>query len=182
MHDPTSFRTLIEKVKAETDTVMVKLPVSIYELSSVFSAAALELHYDTLYRNYVKKAKDGEGEFPVAGAKLHGLFFEQLQKKLAPNPPHGAIKDLIDAKFGNFTAFKAEFAEAATAIHGSGWAYLTTTGKILTIPNHELISDVAVIIDMWEHAYVIDYGADKASYLKAMWTIIDWNTINKRFK
>lgn len=180
MQDPTSFRTLLEKVKAETEVHQIKLPTSVKSLGSVLSAEAVDLHYGTLYKNYVKKAMAGEGEFQFAGAKLHTQFFEQFQAPASPNRPTGAAEILIDKKFGSFNQFKEEFKDAALGIHGSGWAYLDTSGKIHTIPNHKVVSNLAIIIDMWEHSYIIDYGADKEKYLDAMWKIINWDIINAR--
>lgn len=182
MTDPNSFRTLIEKVAAESEVYKIKLPVPANQLTDVFSKETIDLHYGTLYGNYVKKALAGDGEFQVAGAKLHTLFFEQFQEAVSSNNPTDDIKEFIDSKFGNYQDFKSKFIEEAMTIHGSGWCYLSTSGKIKTIPNHKLISDVVVIIDMWEHSYIIDYGADKEKYLKDIWKIINWDTINKRLK
>lgn len=180
MNDPASFRRLLEKVKAETEVYKVKLPVPEKALAPVLSKENIDFHYGTLYTNYVKKALAGEGDFQVAGAKLHTLFFEQLQAPKSPNTPTGAIKSLIDEKFGNYEAFKNAFSETAMEIHGSGWAYLDKSGTIKTIANHKIISNVAVIIDMWEHAYQVDYGANKEKYLKDVWKIIDWDIVNAR--
>ncbi len=176
----TSLRTLIEKVKAETEVYKVKLPVSENQLKNVFSSKALDLHYGTLYSNYVKKALAGDGEFQVAGAKLHTQFFEQFQESVSPNSPTGAIKLLIDKKFGSYQGFKDSFTKDAMDLHGSGWAYLDTNGVIKTIPNHKIVANVAVIIDMWEHSYIIDYGAEKEKYLKSIWSIINWDIVNAR--
>ena len=176
----TTFRTLIEKVKAETEVYKIKLPVPMNQLIDVFSKETMDLHYGTLYGNYVKNALAGEGEFQVAGAKLHTLFFEQFQEAMSTNNPIGAAKKLIDDKFGGYQAFKNKFAEEAKTIHGSGWCYLSTTGKIKTIPNHKVLDDVCVLIDMWEHSYIGDFGADKDKYLKDIWKIINWNIISAR--
>lgn len=180
MNDSTSFRLLIEKVAAEDDVFYVKLPVSEQSLSPVFSKEAISLHYGKLYKNYVTKALDGEGEFQTAGAKLHTLFFMQMQAPKSNNKPTGAAQTLIDKKFGSFDSFKSKLTEIALGIHGSGWAYLSTTGAIKTIPNHKLTEDVALIIDMWEHSYIIDYGSDKEKYLKEIWKILNWDIVNTR--
>lgn len=180
MSDSTSFRTLMEKVKAENEVRKIKLPVKDTALSPVFSKKSIDIHYGTLYTNYVKKALAGEGDFQVAGAKLHTLFFEQMKSPSENNNPVGDIKDLILKKFTGFSEFKNAIKEEALGIHGSGWVYLSTTGSIKTIKNHEIVSDVALIIDMWEHSYFIDYGADKEKYLRDIWKIINWNIINER--
>lgn len=180
MSNDISFRTLIEKVQAETEVYKIKLPVPMNQVADVSSKETMELHYGTLYGNYVKKALAGEGEFQVAGAKLHTVFFEQFQEAITPNNPTGAARLLIDDKFGGYKEFKAAFSEAAMGIHGSGWCYLTTSGKIKTIPNHKVVPDIAILIDMWEHSYIIDYGSDKEKYLSKIWSIINWDIINAR--
>lgn len=180
MNDPTSFRALFEKLSAKNEVYKIKLPVPANRLANVFSKETIELHYGTLYGNYVKKALAGEGEFQVAGAKLHTLFFEQFREGSSTNNPIGAIKTLIDDKFGNYKAFKDAFTEEAKTIHGSGWCYLNTDGKIKTIPNHKILNDVAILVDLWEHSYILDFGADKDKYLKDVWQIINWEVVNNR--
>jgi superoxide dismutase, Fe-Mn family len=180
MNDPASFRTLIEKVSAEDEVYQIKLPVKDTDLEPVFSKDAIDLHYGTLYKNYVTKALAGEGDFQVAGAKLHTLFFEQFQIPKSTNKPSDASKILINEKFGSFEKFRDSFSKVALGIHGSGWVYLDTKGVIKTITNHKDISNVALIIDMWEHSWLPDYGADKEKYLKNIWSIINWNIINAR--
>jgi Fe-Mn family superoxide dismutase len=175
-----AFRTLIEKVKAELEVYKIKLPVPMNQLTDVFSKEAMDLHYGTLYGNYVKKALAGEGEFQVAGAKLHTLFFEQFQKAQSTNNPIGASKKLIDDKFGDYQSFKNEFTEIAKGIQGSGWTYMDTKGVIRTITNHRDVADVSILIDLWEHSYLVDFGADKDKYLRDIWKIINWTVVNDR--
>jgi Fe-Mn family superoxide dismutase len=180
MNDSSEFRILIEKVKAAQEVHQIKLPVSDNQLTPVFSKEAIDLHYGILYKNYVTKALAGEGEFQVAGAQLHTLFFEQFQAPKSPNNPAGAAKILIEDKFGNFQKLKDEITEIAMDIRGSGWVYLDTKGVIKTIVNHELVDNVSLIIDMWEHSYQFDYLADKEKYLKNIWRVLDWHVINRR--
>ncbi len=174
------FRVLIEKVTAEIELKKISLPVSKDKLNPVFSKELMELHYDKLYSNYVKKALAGEGPFQLAGAKLHSLFFEQFQEPKSINNPDGKIKELIDDNFSNYNDFKDEIIKAGLNIHGSGWVYLSKNGIIKTIENHELRNDVLLILDCWEHSYQLSYGADKEKYLKDVWKIIDWDIINNR--
>jgi Fe-Mn family superoxide dismutase len=178
-HD-NSFRILIEKVAAEAEVHQIKLPVKDTELAPVFSKDAIDLHYGTLYKNYVKKALAGEGEFQVAGAKLHTLFFEQFQIPNISNNPTGTVKKLIEDKFGSYQMFKKSFTEEALSIHGSGWCYLSIKGAIKTIPNHKVVEDIAVIVDLWEHSFITDFKADKEKYLKDIWRIINWDVVNNR--
>lgn len=176
----TAFRVLLEKVKAEVDVYQTRLPVKDTELKPVFSKDAIDLHYGILYKNYVTKALAGEGEFQSAGAKLHTLFFEQFQAPKTTNKPTDAAKLLIDKKFGDFDAFKEKFTNAALGLQGSGWVYLDNKGVIKTIANHLDVDNIAIIVDLWEHSFIIDYGADKERYLKSIWNIMNWNIVNAR--
>ena len=78
-------------------------------------------------------------------------------------------------------SFKDEFAIEAMKIQGSGWAYLAYDGKIKTIKNHEVRDDILLLVDWWEHAFILDYGSDKKKYLSELWKIINWNVINTRW-
>jgi len=180
MNDPASFRALIERVSAESEVYQIKLPVKDTDLDPVFSKDAIDLHYGTLYKNYVTKALAGEGDFQVAGARLHTLFFEQFQTPKSANKPSDASKILINEKFGDFDKFKESISKVALNIHGSGWVYMDTKGVIKTITNHKEVSNVALLIDMWEHSWLIDYGADKEKYITNIWQIINWDIINER--
>ena len=175
-----SFRRLFEKVSAETEVYQIKLPVKDTDLSPVFSKESIDLHYGTLYKNYVTKAHEGEGEFQVAGAKLHTLFFEQFQIPKTNNEPTGAFKLLIEKKYDSYERFKDFFTKEALSIQGSGWVYVDTSGNIKTIANHKIVSNVAVLFDMWEHSFIIDHGADRKKYIKDMWKVINWSIINAR--
>ena len=62
-------------------------------------------------------------------------------------------------------------------IQGSGWVYLARDGSIKTIKNHQIKLDIVLLIDWWEHAWLLDYGSDKKKYLKNQWRIIDWDIV-----
>jgi len=170
----------MEKVKAELEVQQIKLPVAESQLSPILSKEAIDLHYGKLYKAYVDKALAGEGDFQIAGAKLHTIFFEQFQAPKPTNNPNGAVKTLIVQKFGDVEKFKDSFTKAALGIHGSGWVYLDNKGVIKTISNHKIVDSIVVLIDMWEHSYIIDYGSDKEKYLKEVWKIINWDIVNAR--
>jgi Fe-Mn family superoxide dismutase len=86
----------------------------------------------------------------------------------------------IELHFKTYDDFRDEFKAAAMAIQGSGWVYLSTAGAIKTIPNHQVRTDICVLVDFWEHAWALDYQADKERYLDNIWKIIDWNVVNER--
>jgi Fe-Mn family superoxide dismutase len=171
---------LIE-AKSHNDLTMATLPYARGALSPVLSKTNIDFHYGKLYRGYVDRYNSHEGDpnFNQAGAYLHELFFTQLQSPRAAHPI-GRISDLIDRHFDNFTAFKDEFKQQALKVTGSGWIYLSKNGQIKTIHNHAQRTDIALILDMWEHSYQTDYGANKSRYVDNFWRIINWSVINHR--
>lgn len=179
MNTSSDFRILLEKLKAR-DVEQIKLPVAQNSLEPVLSEDNIKLHYGVLYKNYVKKSLAGEGEFQTAGARLHTLFFQQFQTPKSPNKPTGSSLELINKQFGDYNNFKDKIIESALSIQGSGWVYLSISGKIKTIPNHRQADDIAMILDMWEHAFISDYGADKKKYLTELLKIINWDVVNER--
>lgn len=174
--------TLVES-KAKENVEILKLNYGNDALSPVMSGDSMRLHYGKLAHGYAQRFNTGEGdpEFNYAGAFLHNMFFPQFRESRGNNEPNGPIGGLIKSKFGSWDNFKDEFSEAALAIQGSGWCYLAREGTIKTIPNHEVRDDILVLIDMWEHSYILDYGSNKTRYLTNIWKIIDWNVINTRW-
>ena len=150
-------------------------------LAPIMSKDTLDYHWGKLYKGYVDKANDGiGGDFQEAGAYLHTIFFSQFQRPEKKNEPHGLILELIDREFGSLVNLKEKMKEEAMKIQGSGWIYLSNSGKIKTIKNHEIKKDILLLIDWWEHAWALDYKADKKAYLANQWKIINWETINQR--
>jgi Fe-Mn family superoxide dismutase len=160
--------------------IQLTLPYAKDALEPVKSQETIEYHYGTLYKAYVDRYNKGEGDddFNEAGAFLHNIYFGQLQKPEGSNRPYDAILQFIEKHFGTFDRFKEEFEKTAMKIQGSGWAYLARDGKIKTIINHEVRNDIVLLIDWWEHAWALDYQADKKQYLTNIWKIINWRTIN----
>jgi Fe-Mn family superoxide dismutase len=153
------------------------------EVSPVLSEDTLELHYEKLTKGYAKRYNKGEGDkdFNYAGAFLHNLLFAQYCEVRDNNVPNGPIKSFIEKNYKTYSAFKQQFEEEALKLQGSGWIYLATDGKIKTIKNHEVRKDILLLVDFWEHAWILDYGSDKKEYLKQQWKIIDWNLISTRW-
>jgi Fe-Mn family superoxide dismutase len=135
-----------------------------------------------LYKTYVDRFNSGEGdpEFNEAGAYLHSIYFRQFQTVSTGNKPTGQILEFIQTHFETFENFQTIVEQTAMGIQGSGWVYLSRNGQIKTIKNHSIRSDIILLIDWWEHAWALDYQADKAGYLKNIWRIIDWPVINER--
>ena len=170
------------ETKSKQQLELTKLPYKQGQLAPVMSKQTIEYHYGKLAKGYVERYNAGEGdsEFNEAGAYLHNLFFPQLMPLKGGNQPSGLSNELIKKKYGNFVNFKKEFTTVAMGIQGSGWVYMSRSGDIKTIKNHQIKSDVAMIVDWWEHAWALDYQADKSKYLENMWKIINWDVVNQR--
>ena len=163
------------------DFVRVSLPFKKTALSPVKSAETLDYHYGKLYKGYVDKANAGiGGPFQVAGAFLHGIYFSQFKPPAGANKPEGPFLELVERRYKSYDKFRDSLKEIAMKIQGSGWVYMDSKGAIKTIPNHEKRSDIVLLIDWWEHAWALDYQADKEKYLDNIWKIIDWEKINSR--
>lgn len=171
--------TLLE-AKSKEDIDIVELSYSEDALAPVLSKDSMKLHYGKLAHAYADRFNSGEGDrdFNYAGAMLHNIFFTQFRESRNKNEPNGPVGNLIKQKFKDWDNFRDEFTGAAMSIQGSGWCYLARSGEIKTIPNHQMRSDILILIDMWEHAYILDYGSDKSKYLGDIWKIVDWNKIN----
>ena len=175
-------RELIALTEEKKKLELKKLPYSASSLSPVMSKTTIDNHYGKLARGYVDRYNKGEGDatFNEAGAYLHNIFFPQLRAPKNANSPYGASLALINRHFGSFTDFKKDFEEEAMKLQGSNWIYLSRDGKIKIIKNHQKRTDIALLVDWWEHAWVNDYGADKKQYLKNIWRIINWEYVNRR--
>ncbi|MFE1630542.1 superoxide dismutase [Brevibacillus reuszeri] len=120
------------------------------------------------------------------GHANHTLFWEIL----SPNggAPTGELADAINAAFGSFDNFKAEFAKAATTRFGSGWAWLTAEGgkvAISSTPNQDspvMEGKTPILgLDVWEHAYYLNYQNKRPDYIAAFWNVVNWDEVSKRF-
>ena len=138
------------------------------------------------------KATLKELSFHIGGFKLHNKFWENMAPagKGGGGVPKGGLAKAIDAEFGKFDRFKKEFTQAAASAEGSGWAALTfcrKTGRPLIIQiekhNTNVIPgyDILMVLDVWEHAYYLDYKNDRAKFVEAFWNIVNWDTVGQRF-
>jgi Fe-Mn family superoxide dismutase len=180
-----SIREHIELVEASTRPAKLEttpLPYGPGDLHPVMSKETIEYHFESLAKGYAKRYNAGEGnaDFNRAGSYLHNKFFPQLRPPRSSNRPKGAVAELIETNFKTFEDFKEQFKERAMKIQGSGWIYLSTGGEIKTIANHAVRTDICVLVDWWEHAWALDYQADKEQYLNNIWRIIDWDVCNER--
>lgn len=160
------------------------LPYGPRDLAPAISKETIDYHYENLAKGYAKRYNAGEGDpdFNEAGSYLHNILFPQYKKYDDNNEPNAVCREFIDQHFGSFAKFKDEFLKVAMGIQGSGWVYLSKSGKIKTIKNHEMRSDIALLIDWWEHAWALDYQSDKKEYLKNQWKIINWQVVEDKLK
>jgi Fe-Mn family superoxide dismutase len=160
----------------------IAMPVK--DLSPVLSDETIKVHHGRLYKKYVERYnnKEGDAKFNMGGAILHRVYFSQMQEPKNNNKPQGQLLELIIDKFDTFKSFQEEFKTEAMKIQGSGWIYLDRNGAIKTVANHNKTStdDILVLIDWWEHAWFLDYEQDKEKYLDNMWQIIDWAKVEAR--
>ncbi|QEY19377.1 superoxide dismutase [Psychrobacillus sp. AK 1817] len=121
------------------------------------------------------------------GHANHSLFWQLL----SPNgggTPTGELAQAIDAKFGSFDAFKEEFAKAATTRFGSGWAWLSVANGELEISS-TANQDSPIMegktpllgLDVWEHAYYLNYQNRRPDYISSFWNVVNWNEVSKRY-
>jgi Fe-Mn family superoxide dismutase len=174
--------TLVEAATVPSKLETTPLPYTHKALDPVMSADTIEYHYEHLAKGYAKKYNAGEGDanFNRAGSFLHNKFFPQLQAPKGANRPKGAVLELIESKFKTYEDFKEEFKKVAMKIEGSGWVYLSTSGEIKTIKDHEVRTDICVLVDWWEHAWSLQYKWDKEKYLDNIWKIINWDVCSER--
>jgi Fe-Mn family superoxide dismutase len=122
----------------------------------------------------------------------HSLFWEIM----GPNgggSPKGAIAEAITKDFGSFDAFKTQFAEAATKQFGSGWAWLVVgkDGKLAIgstpnqdnplMPNTGISGKPVLALDVWEHAYYLNYQNKRPDYIAAFFNVINWDAVAKKY-
>lgn len=133
-----------------------------------------------------------ELSFNIGGHLLHSLFWGNLAPTgKGEEKPGGTLGDAIEKEFGSFERFKKEFTQAAVTVEGSGWAALTLCKQtnrpiIMQIEKHNTniypMFRILMVLDVFEHAYYIDYRNDRAKFVNTFWNIVNWNEVNKRFE
>ncbi len=130
--------------------------------------------------------------FNIGGHILHSLFWPNLAPSgKGGGEPHGVLGNAIEKEFGNFERFKKEFSQAAVSVEGSGWAALsfcrqTNRPIIMQIEKHNTniypTFRILMVLDVWEHAYYLDYKNARAKFVDAFWKIVNWDEVNKRLE
>ena len=189
---------------------LITLPYAPNALEPVISKETIEYHHGKHLQTYVDNlnklvvgtefesmpleqivAKSQGGIFNNAGQILnHNLYFLQFSPVAADNhEPKGSILDAINRDFGSFDAFKAEFEQKGITLFGSGWVWLAADkeGKLIITQEPNAGNPVTkgltplLTMDVWEHAYYIDYRNRRAAHLQSLWQIINWDEINRRY-
>ncbi len=181
------------------------LPFAKNALEPIISAETLDYHYGKHHQAYVtnlnnlipgtefeslaleeiiKKAQGGVFN-NAAQVWNHTFYWSCLRAPSADNAPQGRLADAINAAFGSFDAFKAQFSKAAVGNFGSGWTWLvqnadgsleifntSNAGTPMTAGKTALLT-----VDVWEHAYYVDYRNARPKYLEAIWQLISWDFV-----
>ncbi|NIN52850.1 MAG: superoxide dismutase [Nitrososphaeria archaeon] len=133
-----------------------------------------------------------ELSFNIGGHLLHSLFWDNLGlAKKGGEKPEKVLGDRIEKEFGSFERFKKEFSQAAVSVEGSGWAALTFCRQtnrpiVMQVEKHNTnvypTFRILMVLDVWEHAYYLDYKNDRAKFIDAFWNIVNWDKVNKRLE
>lgn len=195
----------------KTSYQLPDLPYDYNALEPVISAEIMELHYSKHHKGYVtnlntaiEKYHEAESKNDVAamialqaaikfnggGHINHSIFWTILGPKTAHASPKGDLLKMIVRDFGSFDVFKEKFNTETIAIQGSGWGWLGYNKnlkqlEIATCANQDPLSTKGLVpivgIDVWEHAYYLQYKNLRADYVKAIWQIFHWSHIEERF-
>lgn len=187
-----------------------ELPYDYSALEPHISARIMELHHDKHHATYVKGANTAVEQiaearesgnlanlpklirdlsFNLGGHVNHSIFWQNMSPD-GGDKPVGELAAAIDDQFGSFDKFREVFTTAATTIQGSGWAVLVYDqlgGNLFVEQLHDQQSDIQqggtpiLQLDMWEHAFYLDYQNVKPDYVKAWWNIVNWEDAGARF-
>ena len=188
---------------------LMALPYGQEALEPVISRETIEYHHGKHLQAYVDNlnkliagteyegmaledivCKAQGGIFNNAGQILnHNMYFGQFAPVAANNHmPKGAILKAIERDFGSMEAFKAEFEQKGVSLFGSGWVWLAADkdGKLVITQEANAGNPITkglkplLTMDVWEHAYYIDYRNRRAAHLQALWQIINWEEVERR--
>ena len=190
--------------------VLPELPYAYSALSPYISEEQLKIHHQKHHQAYVNNAnailekidksrKDNtdldmkstlkELSFNIGGHVLHSLFWKNMNPQ--KTSPEGVLLENLNAEFGSIERFRKEFTQAAMSVEGSGWAALTfckKTGRpiIMQIEKHytNVYPSFAIlmVLDLWEHAYYLDYKNDRARFIESFWNIVNWKEVGIRLE
>ncbi|GAA2069420.1 superoxide dismutase [Aeromicrobium halocynthiae] len=192
------------------DYTLPDLPYDYGALDPHISGKIMELHHSKHHQNYVNglntaleklaAARDADDfgtinmleknlAFNLGGHINHSIFWKNLSPE-GGDKPTGELAAAIDEHFGSFDAYRAQFEQVALGIQGSGWAITawdTLGQKLVIVQLYDQQSNIPATLvpisqlDMWEHAFYLDYLNVKGDYVKAFWNIVNWADAQERF-
>ena len=188
-----------------------ELPYDYAALEPHISGKIMELHHDKHHNTYVNGANAAleklaaareagdlaavnqyskDLAFNLGGHTNHSVFWTNMGPDCG-GEPGGELGAAISENFGSFEAFKKHFSAAATGLQGSGWAVLawdSISSRLIIFQLFDQQGNVPVgvtpllMLDMWEHAFYLDYQNVKADYVKAWWNVVNWENVAARFE
>ena len=188
-----------------------ELPYAYDALQPSISARIMELHHGKHHQAYVTGANTALDQlaearesgnlvninkltkdltFNLAGHVNHSVFWTNLSPD-GGDKPTGEIASAVDEFFGGFDTFTAHFTAAAMGVQGSGWAalvYDSVGQRPIIVQFHDQQQDFPagtvplLLLDVWEHAYYLDYANVRADYVKAFWNIVNWANVEQRLQ
>ena len=188
--------------------LLPELPYALNALAPIMSADTLNYHYGKHLQTYLDNVNRMIEGTPFADMKLkdmitkaqgalynnaaqafnHIIFFKQLTP--TPTTISPLLTQALVARFGSVDAFKSEFSNAAATLFGSGWVWLALDAnnvlQIVPEPNagNPITRNMRPLmcIDVWQHAYYLDYQNRRGDYIKNFWNLVNWDYIEKRMQ
>jgi len=192
--------------------VLPDLPYAYDALEPVLSQEILRLHHDRHHAGYVNganaaleklesarqsgfanfdiRAVERDLAFNASGHVLHSLYWANMRPR-GGGQPGGALADALNASFHSFAAFKQQLGAAAKAVEGSGWGLLVYEPELkqlvtLQVQNHQNLAIQSAVplltVDVWEHAYYLQYKNDRGSYVDRWWDVVNWDDVARRYE
>lgn len=172
LHHDKHHQTYIDKLNAAIDTAPALRERPLESLLADISA--LPESVQMAVRNH------GGGHYN------HTLFWQWMSPD-GGGEPTGELADKIITKYGSFQGFVDEFTTKSLGVFGSGWAWLQPNMDIITTPNQDSpimqsLDAPLLGLDVWEHAYYLDYKNKRDDYVKAWWNVVNWDFVEERYK
>ena len=189
---------------------LMALPYAPEALEPVISKETIGFHHGKHLAGYVNNLNGLLDGSPLAGLPLeeivlkakggmlnnagqilnHNLYFGQFAAPEADNKPTGQLAEAIARDFGSFETFQEEFQKKGATLFGSGWVWLSADkdGKLVITQETNAANPIQrglkplLTFDVWEHAYYLDYQNRRPDHLAALWQIINWEVIKKRYQ
>ena len=188
-----------------------KLPYELGDLEPVISKEIMDLHYNKHHQAYITKLNEALENYEEAqnagnlekmislqpairfnggGYVNHAIFWTNLAPEGKGGEPSGSLVDAIKEDFGSLDKMKEVFTNKTVAIQGSGWGWLGYCNEkkrleIATCSNQDPLAAQGLVpllgIDVWEHAYYLQYKNVRPDYVKAIWKIVNWDNVAQRF-